>query len=131
MAGHGEPASPLPDRRRWTEAQRHDRMVRRPWIAGGLSQHILPSAATMIGVCTTLIGLVKIVEARIGPSHVDEYAALTALLFLASSAASYLSMRWPADGRLTTGLEGAADACFVLGLLCLSLIALLFAYEAV
>lgn len=85
----------------------------------------------MIGVCTTLIGLVKIVEARIGPSHVDEYAALTMLLFLASSAASYLSMRWPADSRLSAGLEGTADACFVLGLLCLSLISLLFAYEAV
>ena len=99
--------------------------------AARLSQHILPSAATMIGVCTTLIGLVKILEARIGPSHVDEYAALTALLFLASAATSYLSMRWPAKASLSAGLEGAADGCFVLGLLSLSLISLLFAYEAV
>ena len=42
----------------------------------------------MIGVCATLVGLVKILEARIGPSHVDEYATLTALLFLVSAAAS-------------------------------------------
>lgn len=99
--------------------------------AAGLSQHILPSAATMIGVCTTFIGLVKIIEARIGPSHVDEYAALTAVLFLASSGASYLSMRWPAESRLSAKLETAADVCFVLGLVSLSVISVLFAYEAV
>ena len=33
----------------------------------------------MVGICTTLIGLVKIVENRIGPSHVDEYGGLAAL----------------------------------------------------
>ncbi|MBB3900817.1 hypothetical protein GGR33_000297 [Methylobacterium brachythecii] len=97
----------------------------------GLSQHILPSAATMIGVCTTFIGLVKIIEARIGPSHVDEYAALTAVLFLASAGSSYLSMRWPAESRLSILFEAAADACFVLGLVSLSVISVLFAYEAV
>ncbi|MCE4224395.1 hypothetical protein HCU64_11585 [Methylobacterium sp. C25] len=105
------------------------RLLRNP--GRGLSQHILPSAATMIGVCTTLVGLVKIIEARVGPSHVDEYAALTALLFLASSGASYLSMRWPTESRLSTKLEAAADVCFVLGLVSLSVISVLFAYEAV
>ncbi|MFE1601310.1 hypothetical protein [Methylobacterium sp. ID0610] len=104
---------------------------RRALGAGLLSQHILPSAATMIGVCTTLIGLVKIIEERIGPSHVDEYAALTALLFLGSSMASYLSMRWSGEERLSARLEGAADICFLIGLPSLSVISVLFAYEAV
>jgi len=36
-----------------------------------LSKHILPSSGTMIGVCATLIGLVKLAEAHIGPSRVD------------------------------------------------------------
>ena len=58
-----------------------------------LAGHILPTAATMIGICVTLTGLVKIAEARIGPSHVDEYCALTAVLFLASTALSYVSLR--------------------------------------
>ena len=96
-----------------------------------LSHHILPNAGTMIGVCTTLIGLVKIYETRTGPSHVDEATALTMILFLASAAASYLSIRLGADGRLAPRLERAADACFMLGLAGLSAIALLFAYEAV
>ena len=60
-----------------------------------LSKHILPSSGTMIGVCATLIGLVKLAEAHIGPSRVDEYAALASLLFLASAIASYISMRHP------------------------------------
>jgi len=97
----------------------------------GLSQHILPSAATMLGVCTTLVGLVKITEAHIGPSHVDEYAALNALLFLISATASYFSMRMPPDDENAAKLEMAADICFVLGLICLSLISTLFAYETI
>ena len=46
-----------------------------------LSKHILPSSGTMIGVCATVIGLVKVLEPDIGPSKVDEYAALTSLFF--------------------------------------------------
>jgi hypothetical protein len=42
-----------------------------------LASHILPVSGTMIGVCVTLIGLVKLAEARHGSSHVDEYAAIT------------------------------------------------------
>ncbi|MBO1020549.1 hypothetical protein IPV08_11260 [Methylobacterium sp. SD274] len=96
-----------------------------------LSQHILPAAGTMIGVCTTLVGLVKIAEARIGPSHVDEAVSLTAILFLASAAASYLSMRLD-DGRpFALRLERIADICFVIGLIGLSTITLLFAYESI
>ena len=97
----------------------------------GLSRHILPTAGTMVGVCTTLIGLVKILEARIGPSHVDEYAALTAILFLVSAIASYLSIRLGAGSDLEARLERSADICFVLGLVSLSIISVLFAYETI
>ena len=41
-----------------------------------LASHILPTSATMIGVCATLIGLIKLAEEKLGSSHVDEYAAL-------------------------------------------------------
>lgn len=97
----------------------------------GLSRHILPNAGTMVGVCTTLIGLVKILEARIGPSRVDEYAALTAILFLISAVASYLSIRQSVESELAVRLERCADVCFVLGLASLSAIAVLFAYETI
>ncbi|MHB2207028.1 hypothetical protein [Methylobacterium sp. CM6257] len=96
-----------------------------------LSRHILPNAGTMVGVCTTLIGLVKIAEGWIGPSHVDEAAALTAILFLVSAIASYLSIRLEAENGPAVSLERCADVCFVLGLVSLSVIAILFAYETI
>src|SRR6201990_2898967 len=95
-----------------------------------LSRHILPTSATMIGICTTFIGLVKLAEARIGPSHVDEYAALAALLFLASAMASYLSIRF-SEKQLGVRCEKLADQFFLAGLFSITVIAMLFAYEAI
>jgi hypothetical protein len=117
-------------------------MVRRPDIRRrdlpgvsdhdpALSRHILPTAATMLGICTTLIGLVKIVEERIGPSHVDEYGALIAGLFLVSALASYGAMRTAHWSRLSRRCEQAADLCFMIGLVSLTILVLLFAYEVV
>jgi hypothetical protein len=96
-----------------------------------LSVHILPSAATMTGVCTTLIGLVKVVEAHIGPSHVDEYVGLVSLLFVVSAITSYISLRYAGSRRASLRFERVADMCFMIGLLGLAIIALLFAYEAI
>lgn len=96
-----------------------------------LSQHILPAAGTMIGVCTTLVGLVKIAEAQTGPTHVDEAVSLTAILFLASAVASYLSMRLDDDRPLALRLERVADVCFIIGLFSLSTITIFFAYETI
>ncbi len=96
-----------------------------------LSRHILPSSGTMLGVCMTFIGLVKIAEARTGPSHVDEYAALASLLFLASAIASYVSIRHLDRPRFSARCETVADKIFLAGLLSITLIALLFAYEVI
>lgn len=100
-------------------------------VSRELSRHILPTSATMIGICTTFIGLVKLAEARIGPSHVDEYAALAALLFLVSSAASYLSIRFSEQKSLGAPCEKLADQFFLAGLVSITVIATLFAYEAI
>jgi hypothetical protein len=85
----------------------------------------------MTGVCTTLIGLVKVVEARMGPSHVDEYVGLASLLFVISAMTSYVSLRYAGSQRTSLRFERIADICFMVGLLALALIALLFAYEAI
>jgi hypothetical protein len=96
-----------------------------------LSNHILPASGTMIGVCTTLIGLVKVVEGRIGPSRVDEYVSLVAVMFVFSAIASYISIRYAGRPNLGTQFERAADYLFLLGLLSIAIIAVLFAYEAI
>lgn len=96
-----------------------------------LSSHILPTSATMIGICTTFIGLVKVVETRMGPSHVDEYAAIAALLFLVSATSSYLSIRYSRLTGLSERCERIADTLFLTGLFSITFIAMLFAYEAI
>lgn len=96
-----------------------------------LAQHILPTSGTMVGICTTLIGLVKVVEGRIGPSRVDEYAGCASLLFLVSAITSYLSIRFANRLKLSRTLETVADQCFLFGLFGITLIGLLFAYEAI
>ncbi len=59
----------------------------------GLAKQILSTSLSMIGFCTTLIGLVKVVETHVGPSHVDEFAAIVLQLFLLSAGTSYWSLR--------------------------------------
>jgi hypothetical protein len=96
-----------------------------------LSHHILPASGTMVGVCATLIGLVKLAEAHFGPSRVDEYVALTAFLFLASAMASYISIRHSSRPILSARCERIADQCFLVGLVSITAIALFFAYEII
>lgn len=86
----------------------------------------------MLGVCLTGIGLVKVAEAHLGPSHVDEYLALDSLVFLVSCFCSYISIRQISpDERLADRLEQIADVCFMFGLAVLTAISFLFAYEFV
>ncbi|MDI7863663.1 hypothetical protein MRS76_17050 [Rhizobiaceae bacterium n13] len=96
-----------------------------------LAQHILPNSGTMIGVCITLIGLVKVAEGHLGPSIVDELAALVSLLFLASALASYLAMRAAVRAQVSRHLELAADQTFLGGLVSLVAIGMFFAYEII
>ena len=96
-----------------------------------LSTIILPASCTMIGVCATLIGLVKIVEGRNGPRHVDEYTALVLLLFLGSAMASYLSIRHAELRHFSVRLELLADIAFLTGLVAIAVIGLFFAYEII
>jgi hypothetical protein len=96
-----------------------------------LSKHILPSSGTMIGVCATLIGLVKLAEVHIGPSRVDEYTALASMLFLASAIASYMSIRHVDRRETSERCEAIADRCFLAGLIGLAVITLFFAYEVI
>jgi hypothetical protein len=96
-----------------------------------LATHILPVSGTMIGVCATLIGLVKLAEAKHGSSRVDEYAAIAAVTFLASALTSYLSIRFADRAKLSARIEQAADMIFLCGLIGITIVATLFAYEVI
>lgn len=97
-----------------------------------LPHHILPIAGTMMGICTTLIGLVKLLETQMGASRVDEFGGLVGAAFLFSALASYGAIR--TEERypdLSRRLEAGADIIFVLGLVSLALLSVFFAYEVV
>jgi hypothetical protein len=78
--------------------------------------HVLPASGTLVGVCMTVLSIVKLL--RLGPQAwmIDKPLALASIAFLISSLLSYASMRSGGDARL----ERFADGAFLLGLLLLT-----------
>lgn len=91
----------------------------------GLSAHILPTSATMIGVCLTALYISLLRPPSEGRVLVDKLLALDALVFLASALLSFLSMRVARQARRW---ESLAESVFVggLGLLALGAVVLAF-----
>ena len=94
-----------------------------------LSHHILPSAATMVGICPTLIGLVKLTEADGIVRQADECLGVITVVFVISALASYFSIRDRLGPAHSRWLERIADTLFVIGLVALGSVSALFAYE--
>ena len=94
---------------------------------GDISHHILPTAATMVGVCITVVGIVSLIEVQAAMvTIIDEMAAVGALTFLISTLLSYMSLRSP---RVSSRLERFADLVFLLGLLILVISGFMIAWE--
>ncbi|MBP8247346.1 MAG: hypothetical protein KAX56_10795 [Phenylobacterium sp.] len=96
-----------------------------------LQERILSTAGAMVGVCATLIGLVKVVEGSRALSHVDQYAGCDAVLFAFSALFAYLAIRTRRGGRARRSFATIADLMFVVGLIALAGIALTFAYDLI
>jgi hypothetical protein len=90
-----------------------------------ISSHILPTSATMVGVCMTVlsIGLLS-QEGRLGVV-IDKVLAAGSVLFLVSAGLSFLSIRM---ARRARRLEGRAEELFLLGLVLSTLTAILIAF---
>ncbi|MBU6437305.1 MAG: hypothetical protein KGJ44_07220 [Betaproteobacteria bacterium] len=93
--------------------------------ANGLSAHILPTSATMIGVCMTVLSI-----GHLGPSGevrdvVDKLIAIDAVIFLGSALLSFISMR---ARQRAQQYESRAEALFISGLGVLALAAVTLAF---
>lgn len=91
----------------------------------GLSAHILPASATMIGVCMTVLSI-----GHLGPGSelhmlIDKVLAVDALVFLASALLSFMSMR---TNRVVNRFEARAELVFITGLGLLALVAVVLAF---
>lgn len=91
----------------------------------GLSAHILPTSATMIGVCLTALYISLLGPAGTGRVMVDKLLAIDALVFLVSAALSFVSMRRRSGGRR---METRAEAIFLAGLGLLAFVAMALAF---
>jgi multisubunit Na+/H+ antiporter MnhF subunit len=94
-----------------------------------LSRHILPTSGAMLGVCMTVISIVKLTQSNRGfASWVDDVLALDAFIFLTSSIFSYLSIR---SRSKKIYFEDIADKMFMLALILMGASVLLLTYEIV
>ncbi len=91
----------------------------------GLSAHILPTSATMIGVCLTALYISLLGPPSAGRVLVDKLLALDGLVFLASAVLSFMSMRLRSRAAR---YESLGENVFVGGLGLLALGALVLAF---
>ncbi len=92
-----------------------------------LTRHILPTAATMVGVCMTVISIVKITKISKGQT-IDEILAIDSIIFLASAFFSYLSIRHSESPR---HYESWADTTFMWGLVLMAFSTLALSFEII
>ena len=94
-------------------------------LPSGLSAHILPTSATMIGVCMTVLSI-----GHLGPVSelrllVDKVLAVDGLVFLISALLSFMSMR---TRHFATRYEVRAELVFLVGLGLLAVGAVVLAF---
>jgi hypothetical protein len=93
-----------------------------------LSHHILPTSATMVGVCMTVISIIKLVGTRAFP-YIDHLLAIASLLFLLSAAFSYYAIRHENEFRLSASVENIADIVFMSGLAIMTIVVFTLVYK--
>ena len=89
-----------------------------------ISNHILPSAANLLGVCFLIFSIVHSLGNQ-EKSLIDEFALSGVFVFLGASIFSYLSLR---AKRRNILLERIADAIFIFGLFLLTIASVLIVY---
>lgn len=95
-----------------------------------ISSRILPTSATMVGVCMTVITVHRLIESSKQVMHgigiIEILLAADTLLFLFSALLSYLSMR---TKRNTERIEQIADIGLLLGLVLMVIAAFILAFQ--
>jgi hypothetical protein len=88
-----------------------------------ISIHIFTVSSAMVGVCLTVIGLIRVViTLRKADTIADDLLAVDGVLFLLATLSSYWALRRRSYQRRPL-LERTADALFILALLLMVAIA--------
>lgn len=78
-----------------------------------VTHHILPTSATMVGVCMTVMSILRIRTMTRSEHGLSFVLAIDCLIFLGSAVLSYVSLRSP---DRAAALERVADTAFIYGL---------------
>jgi hypothetical protein len=91
-------------------------------LEADLCLHIFTASAALVGVCLTVIGLIRIVVSttKVG-TIADDLLAADATLFMLSCLLSYWALRARSVRRMHR-LERTADAMFIVGLLLMTIV---------
>lgn len=82
-----------------------------------ISIHVFSGSATLVGVCLTVVGIVRFVSiANAIDTFIDDLLLMGALFFLISCLLSYWALRTRNKHRMRL-VEYFADTLFILGLL--------------
>ncbi|HTH94892.1 MAG TPA: hypothetical protein VL550_06650 [Rhodocyclaceae bacterium] len=93
----------------------------------GISNHILPASATMVGVCMTVVSVIQLIPPHANVTHsADRLLAVDSLVFLISAVLSYWSLRHQDHGVVA---ERYADRLFLFGLAVMALVSCVIAFE--
>ena len=85
-------------------------------LEADISIHIFSVSAALVGVCLTVIGLIRVVISTSKvETLVDDFLAADALIFLTSCLLSYWALRTRSLHRMHR-VERVADAIFLVGL---------------
>jgi hypothetical protein len=98
-------------------AERRFRLLR-PELEVDLNLHIFTVSAGLVGVCLTVIGIIRIaINTKPGYTTIaDDLLAITAFVFMTACLLAYSSLRTRRDNRTTRRLETYADRLFIAGL---------------
>jgi uncharacterized membrane protein YqjE len=93
-----------------------------PRLEEDICIHIFTVSSAMVGVCLTVIGLIRVVV-TLGKADTlaDDFLAIDALLFLASCLLSYTAMR-SRNFRRMHRIEQLADSIFIVAMVFMAII---------
>lgn len=90
--------------------------TRQPLLDHDICVHIFTASAAMVGVCLTVIGIIRVViSLRRSDVFGDDLLAINAMLYLAACLTSYWALR-TRNVRRNHRLERSADVLFLVAL---------------
>jgi hypothetical protein len=117
--------SKIPDRPGLSRTSRTPPRAVATAVRASLSLHILPTAATMVGVCMTVLSIGRLSNVGKLGVVVDKMLAFDSVIFLVSAVFSFVAIRMVTRaGRLETW----AEELFLLGLSLSAIVAVVIAF---